>query len=238
MFKPENPIQGKEYFREEYSKLGKATSGEYKCFAICMLLLFLLLTFGKLHNIQIGWCFILCGCLFFAPGIKIGDNDDLKKLNYGFTIFIASCFTIGNVTAQLGLGEVCSQLLLPLVEGKSIIFTLMVMWWATVLLNVVMTPVAIIAGLTIPFASVVTSLGINPNALYYMMLSGFNLLFFPYESANYLIHYSYGCMTMKDFMKGMYIKIAFTASIVLPPPIAKIPSALHSIAAWAILSTI
>lgn len=211
MFKPEEPIKGKDYFREEYAKLGRMDSGEFKTLTICLILLVSLLSFGHLHRIQIGWCFILCGCLFFAPGINVGDKEDLKKLNYGFVIFIASCFTIGNVTSELGLGQICADLLLPLVDGKSAVFTLMVMWVFTIILNAVMTPVAIIAAMTIPFTVVVMSLGINPDALYLIMLSGFNLLLFPYESGNYLLHYSYGCMTMKDFMKGMYIKMAITA---------------------------
>ena len=42
------------------------------------------------------------------------------------------------------------------------------------------------------------------------MLSSYDQLFFPYESGVYLIHFGFGVMTMKHFMKGMYLKIALT----------------------------
>ena len=209
LFKPQNKIQGKEFFVEEYKKLGKFNREEIITVGICLLLVFSLLT-SSWHGIQIGWCFVLCASIFFLPGIQIGTEDDLKKINYGFVIFLAACFTIGNVAADLNIGQILCDILMPYLTNKSAAFVLMTMWLIGVILNVFMTPNAIIASMTLPFATVALNLGINPEAVYFIMLSSYDQLFFPYESGVYLIHFGFGVMTMKHFMKGMYLKIALT----------------------------
>lgn len=66
-----------------------------------------------------------------------------------------------------------------------------------------------IASLTLPFAEIATSLGINPHAVYFTMLSSYDQLFFPFESGVYLIFFSFGVFSLKNFIKGMYPKMVF-----------------------------
>lgn len=209
LYKPQEKIKGKEFFVEEYKSLGKFNRNEIITIGICLLLVLSLLT-SSLHGIQIGWCFVLCASIFFLPGIHIGDEKDLRKINYGFVIFLAACFTIGNVAADLNIGQILCDMLMPYLTNKSATFILMAMWLIGVILNVFMTPNAIIASMTLPFATVALNLGINPEAVYFTMLSSYDQLFFPYESGVYLIHFGFGVMTMKHFMKGMYLKIVLT----------------------------
>ena len=209
MYKPKEKIQNKEFFVEEYKKLGGFSRDEKITVAVCLLLVATLLT-SSMHGIQIGWCFILCASIFFLPIVGIGNEQDLKRLNYGFVIFLAACFTIGNVASELKIGQMLCDVLLPYLTGRSTTFILMTMWVIGVILNVFMTPNAIIASMTLPFATIALNLGINPEAVYFIMLSSYDQLFFPYESGVYLIHFGFGVMTMKHFMKGMYLKMALT----------------------------
>ena len=209
MFKPQEQNHDRDFFIKEYEKLGRFSRDEKITVTVCLILVAALLT-SNWHKIEIGWLFIICAALFFLPGIHIGEEKDLRRLNYGFVLFLAACFTIGNVAADLKIGDILCEVLTPYLSGKSAVFVLMTMWIIGVVLNVFMTPNAIIAAMTLPLASVAVNLGINPEAVYFTMLSSYDQLFFPYESGVYLVHFAFGVMTMKQFMKGMYLKMILT----------------------------
>ncbi len=209
MFKPNEQKHDRNFFQNEYKKLGNFSRDEKITVFVCLILVVALLT-SNLHKIEIGWLFIICAAIFFLPGIHIGEEKDLRQLNYGFVLFLAACFTIGNVAADLKIGDILCDVLTPYLSGKSAVFVLMTMWAIGVILNIFMTPNAIIAAMTLPLATVAVNLGINPEAVYFTMLSSYDQLFFPYESGVYLVHFAFGVMTMKHFMKGMYLKMILT----------------------------
>lgn len=53
------------------------------------------------------------------PGIGVGTKEDLLKVNYGFVIFLAACYSIGNVAGDLGMGKLLSDAMIPYLTGKS-----------------------------------------------------------------------------------------------------------------------
>ena len=65
-----------------------------------------------------------------------------------------------------------------------------------------MTPIAMYAAL--PAALIVASsaagMDMAPTAILYTIFLGGDFLFLPYESTNYLVMFSFGIMTMKDFI--------------------------------------
>lgn len=219
IFKPANSINGRDFFLSESRKLGKISRDELKALCVCGILFILLLTI-KYHGIQAGWLFGMLPILLFFPGINVGTNNDLQKLNYGFVIFICSCMTIGSVANSLGLGELVSKSALPILAQQSSAFALMFIWFLCVVLNFLLTPLAIIAAFTAPFAQIAVDLNINPNAVYFAMLHGMDQLILPYENAFYLVCFSFGIVSLKDFMKGMAAKLIvngiFVCLILLP----------------------
>ena len=205
-FKPEQPLQGKEYFKESYKKLGKLTFAEKKGIIISFALLVLLMT-SSLTGLDAGWIFIICGMAFFCPGINVANADNLKNVNFGFIIFVASCATIGNVAVSLDVGTLIANACLPLLEGRSVTFVLICIWIICVLMNFALTPMAVMATFAVPFAQIVLDLGINPTAMYFVMSHALDQLLFPYEYAQYLFAFSFGMISMKHFMQAMGVKM-------------------------------
>lgn len=74
--------------------------------------------------------------------------------------------SIGTVGATLGIGELVSQIVLPILSDKSFSFVFFFIHILFVLLNFVMTPVAIGAAFSLPFAQICIDLGINPIAFF------------------------------------------------------------------------
>lgn len=206
MFKPTVPISGKAYFQEAYDQLGPMSRDEKKSLGVCLVLFLLLLTI-KYHGIQPGWIFVFVPILLFVPGINVGHADDIKNLNFGFIIFVASCMGIGAVAGSLGIGQIVSAMAMPILVGKSVNFVLMFVWLLCVLLNFLLTPLAIIATFTVPLAQISLDLGINPHAMYLVMLHALDQLVMPYEIALYLIYFSFGLVYLKDFAKAMFVKL-------------------------------
>jgi len=213
MFKPDTPFQNKEYFQTEYSSMGKLSVKEKKATIISVLLFASIFT-ANWHGIAIGWCFLFFSMLFFIPGIDVG-TDELKTVNFAFVIFIASCMTIGNVGASLGLGDAIANLAGPMLAGKSATFILMFAWLICVLVNFLMTPMAMVAAFAVPFSQIALTTGINVIAMYYAMINGMGQLVLPYEFADYLLFYSMGLIPLKEFSKITGIKMALNLVFML-----------------------
>ena len=58
-----------------------------------------------------------------------------------------------------------------------------------------------------PLAQISLDLGINPHAMYLVMLHALDQLVMPYEIALYLIYFSFGLVYLKDFAKAMFVKL-------------------------------
>lgn len=70
-----------------------------------------------------------------------------------------------------------------------------------------MTPLAMQAAFTVPLVQIAAQLGINPMAVYYIMMNGCDQIIMPYEYALYLISFAFGIIRLTDFMKLMGIKM-------------------------------
>ena len=88
------------------------------------------------------------------------------------------------------------------------------------LANLLMTPIAMMAAFPAPLILATAHTGLNPQSIVFTMFLAGDMLFLPYESANYLIMYSFGAMTMKDFIVTSTVRsifmLIFLAVILLP----------------------
>lgn len=99
LFKPEEAISGKDYFREELDKMGAMSAGEKKSLAVTLLLFALLVTSGWTH-LEPGWIFAIIPCLCFAPGMDLVEEKDIYRLNWGFIFFVAGCLCLCVIKKQ------------------------------------------------------------------------------------------------------------------------------------------
>lgn len=213
IFKPSEPINGKDYFRGELAKMGKMSSQEKKSLVILILLFTFLLT-SNTFGIDAAWGFAVIPCLFFLPGVDLATPEDIKKVNWGFIFFVTACLSIGNVAGALGIGQLVANMALPVLSGKSYYLFYLFVWVLFFLMNFLMTPMAMMAAFTQPLTEICLNLGIEPMTLYYIISSGIDQIVLPYEYALYLIFFSFGMIRVADFAKIMSMKIVVNFALV------------------------
>ncbi|AET70363.1 di-/tricarboxylate transporter [Desulfosporosinus orientis DSM 765] len=200
VMKPEVEINGKDYFVKQQELLGKMSADEKKTLLILVVLVVFLLT-SNIHKLNMAYGFVFLPALLFFPGFDVGRREDIQKVNYSFIIFIASCMTIGAVATKMGIGNLISQAVLPLMKDANTFVLIAVVWLLAVMLNFLLTPLAAMATLAVPLVQVAVDLGISPYPLMYTFFQGLDQVILPYEYALYLVFFSFGLIYLKDFMK-------------------------------------
>ena len=147
------------------------------------------------------WGMALIPWLLLFPGIGCAKKEDVSKMNFGMVFFICACMAIGSVATSLGLGALLQEVVTPLLSGKSVFVLFLAIWVIMFLGNFVMTPLAMLAAFTVPFLAIAETFGVNPISVLHFMLTAYDQIIFPYEYALYLIFFSFGMISMKDFMK-------------------------------------
>ncbi len=217
--KPKEGLQGKAYFLQKLNEMGKVTTQEIKAAAILIFYLAYIIL-KDYHHLPLEWGLVVIPMLMALPGIRCATDEDIKKLNYGLIFFVAACMAIGSVAGSLGVGQIMVNFFLPYLNGAGYYTFFLIEFFTFFLCNFVMTPLAMAAGFTVPFASLAVEMGINPMAVYYFMIHSYDQIVMPYEYALYLIFFAFGMIHMKDFMKIMGIKciVAFVVlfAILLP----------------------
>ena len=141
-------------------------------------------------------------------------------MRYSIVFFVAACMTIGSVGTEVGVGQLIANAILPYMHGigeTTFMFLVLVLGG---LGNFVLTPLAILATLTAPITQLAAELGIPHLPVWYTLMTSTNLIVLPYEYIAYLFTFSFGLMSMKDFIKVYSIKsiclIIFTLVVALP----------------------
>lgn len=216
LFKPEHAINGKAYFQEEQRKLGKISLDEIKTAVVMIGLFSCMLT----NVIDIGFAFVFFPCLLFFPGINVGTKEDMVKVNYSFLIFVTACMSIGSVATALGVGKLISSAVLPYMQSMGSLGVVTVVYALGVVLNFLLTPLAAMATFGAPLTQLAIDLQINPVPLLYTFYYSLDQILLPYEHAQYLLFFSFGLFSMKDFMKAfgmkMVLNFVFLLCIALP----------------------
>lgn len=207
IFKPKHKLPGVDYFKAEYAKLGKMDRDE-KIGAILTVLLIVFMMTGNLHGIALDWGFIVLPWLMFFPGIKIASEDDVKAVDWSMVFFCIACLSIGTVSSYLGIGEVVADLLVPALQPMSSNVVMVAIYAVAVILNFLLTPLAILAGFAQPIAQIAADLGLNPVGALYSLFAGCDQVLLPYEYLTYMIFYAFGLIKLGDFMKILGFKMA------------------------------
>lgn len=220
MFASKAAVNAKEYISQTYATLGAMTGNEKKGLFFVLLLLILLLT-PQYHGIAAPWCFVLIPCLMLLPGVEITNpNKIMKNANYSFLFFVGGCMSIGTVAGAIGVGKIIQTLAMPVLAGKDALYVLVFAWALCVLLNFLMTPMAIYSALSLPLANIAVSLGINPLAMYFTMYQATDQILLAYEYALYMIFFGYNVIATRDFVKyfavKMVLNLLFVIALLIP----------------------
>lgn len=218
VFKPKNEVQSKEYIKQKYDELGKYGVKEKKTLILIIGTILMLLT-SKYHGIQPGWIFVIAACLAFLPGINLANRNTVKKVNFTMVFLLAGTVCIGDVSAEVGAGQLIVNALMPFIPTSLIGASVMV-YVIAFIGNIILTPLAMIAALMTPIIDISVHMGIDPIMMSYVFNMGVGQLLFPHEILTAILMFSFGMVSMKDFIKYFGLKailnVVFLIVIAIP----------------------
>jgi di/tricarboxylate transporter len=203
---PKPEINGKEAFTEQYRELGPMTGKEKKAALLAGCMLVYLLT-TSLTGLPIDYAFLVVPWLFFLPGIDLANADTVQKINFTMIFLTAGFMSIGNTGAALGIANIASTVMQPLLAPFGAHASLSILLLAATVMNLALTPFAIYTAFAAPVAQICVDMGINPMAGLYTLLFAGDCVFLPYENLSYLLFFSFGMVRMKDFIKLCSLKV-------------------------------
>ena len=206
MFKPEQPLDSKAFFKEEQAKLGKM-SREEKISTVGVLILVAYIFTNGITGWNLAYIFVLLPAILSFPIFGVVTKEDIDKIDFKFIFFMASCMSIGFVASNIGFTDIITSMVLPYMQNVGTYGLIAITWALGVIVNFLLTPLAAMASLGAPLTSSAIGLGIEPYALIYTFNNGLDQVLFPYEYAIYLLYFSFGMLTMKDFIKFFSVKM-------------------------------
>lgn len=201
-YKPDQEIGSLEYFSKELKRLGKITRKEIVNAIVLGILLIYIFTIN-LHKLDLNLGFAVIPFLLFLPFIDGADNSILKRINWSMFFLFTGFIAIGTVASALGLGQLLGDVCLNIVGkfGNNVITVFALIFLVVFALNFLMTPTAIFAMISEPMCIVAQTLGYSTIPFLLATNACSEAIIFPYEYIPYLIVFSFGMMSMKDFIK-------------------------------------
>lgn len=196
---------GKQFYDEEHKRLGKMSPKERKATILTVILMAYLFS-SPIHGLPIAYGFMIVPFLAFFPGIRVGTEQAVKKLDMGVIFFIVSCMSIGSVGTALGISDYISTVMGPMLEGMSPIAVLTALLGSGTLANLVMTPFAMCSSLAAPFTQIAIDAGLNPEVSIMTLIISTDIYFLPHEVTCLLVAMGFGLIKMKDFIKYATLK--------------------------------
>ena len=208
IYKPDQKIGNIDYFKNELDSLGKVTREEKINAGVLLVLLIYIFTVNW-HKLDLNLGFAIIPFMIFLPFLNGADPVKVAhKVNWSAIFFCAGCVSIGSVAGGLGLGEVISSLVLEIsaISGNSVISVFALVFAVVFILNFLMTPMAILSLIAQPMCLVASSLGYSAVPFALAINACTEAIILPYEYIPYLLVYSFGMMSMKDFIKTNIIR--------------------------------
>ena len=203
--RPKEAIAEVDVFVSKLAELGRLTTQEWKIIAVLVALVIFLFTF-QYHHINMVYGFIFAPMLLYMPFFNVGTKQDLKDVPYSVLFFIVACMSIGGAGSAAGFDKFVSTAIVPLLQNMSEISFLCATYLSGTILNFLMTPLAVLAAFGLPFAQICQDLNFNLEPMLYIFYQGSAQLWLPYETAVYLVAFSFGLIRIRHFVIIMSIK--------------------------------
>ena len=204
----------KEVVAERLRDMGPMTTQEWKLLILMICAITGLLT-SKWHGLNGYFLYALIAICCYLPWIGLASFENVRKLNVGFLVFIVACLGMGSVAVHLGAAKWFASLVVPLIDGLSPIWLVLSSYLSAVAVNFMLTPLAAVSALSLPWAEIAQHVNMNPLPMLYSFLYGLDQYIFPYEYALYMYIFSTGYITPKHMFKGLGLRILFVAVILM-----------------------
>lgn len=204
----------KEVVAERLRDMGPMTTQEWKLLILMICAITGLLT-SKWHGLNGYFLYALIAICCYLPWIGLASFENVRKLNVGFLVFIVACLGMGSVAVHLGAAKWFASLVVPLIDGLSPIWLVPSSYLSAVAVNFMLTPLAAVSALSLPWAEIAQHVNMNPLPMLYSFLYGLDQYIFPYEYALYMYIFSTGYITPKHMFKGLGLRILFVAVILM-----------------------
>ena len=204
----------KEVVAERLRDMGPMTTQEWKLLILMICAITGLLT-SKWHGLNGYFLYALIAICCYLPWIGLASFENVRKLNVGFLVFIVACLGMGSVAVHLGAAKWFASLVVPLIDGLSPIWLVLSSYLSAVAVNFMLTPLAAVSALSLPWAEIAQHVNMNPLPMLYYFLYGLDQYIFPYEYALYMYIFSTGYITPKHMFKGLGLRILFVAVILM-----------------------
>lgn len=204
----------KEVVAERLRDMGPMTTQEWKLLILMICAITGLLT-SKWHGLNGYFLYALIAICYYLPWIGLASFENVRKLNVGFLVFIVACLGMGSVAVHLGAAKWFASLVVPLIDGLSPIWLVLSSYLSAVAVNFMLTPLAAVSALSLPWAEIAQHVNMNPLPMLYSFLYGLDQYIFPYEYALYMYIFSTGYITPKHMFKGLGLRILFVAVILM-----------------------
>lgn len=200
-YKPEKPLGDISYFKEHLAAMGKITPVERNNAIMAVILLVYIFT-TNIHGFSLNMGFALIPWIVYLPFMKGANFETVKSMQWDVAFFVMACMSIGVVAANVGVDKVLSSVMMALLGNSTNAIAITGLIFGIVFgLNFLMTPMAIFALITRPVLDLVTTMGFSAIPFMYAINACSEAILFPYEYVPYLLVYSFGMISMKDFIK-------------------------------------
>ena len=144
---------------------------EWKIIVVLVALVIFLFT-HQYHHINMVYGFIFAPMILYMPGVNVGTQQDLKDVQFSVLFFIIACMGIGSAGSAVGFGQYVSVSIVPMLQNVSQTTFLCATYLSGVLLNFLMTPLAVLASFGLPFAQICQDLNFNLEPMFYIFYQG------------------------------------------------------------------
>ena len=186
------------------------TAAEKKA-VVCSVILLVFLITSPIHKLPSEYAFLVLPWIMVLPGMRIGTIQSVNNIKLGVLFFITGCMSIGTVGVAVGLDDMISVGLAPMLSNLGPFALMFAFVGLGALANMALTPFAMLSGLSVPFCQVALDMGLNPMFSLMCLAISTAAVFMPHEIVCYAVLYSFGYIKMKDFifMVGLNTIITF-----------------------------
>lgn len=196
----------KEEFTQKFKDLGPMTFLEKKATILAIAVVGYMVS-SSFTGLPMDYGLMIIPWLSFLPGINLGTVQDIRDINWEPIFFVVACMGIGGVAAYAGVTTLVSEFFIQTIAPLGGFAAMGAVYIFGILLNFLMTPMAMLASFLGPVIEIGQEMGINPEGLIYIFYTSCDQIVLPYEYTNYLLGFSFGLMTMKDFISMSLIKM-------------------------------
>lgn len=196
----------KEEFKQKLNALGSMTLYEKKAAGLGIIVVGYMIS-SSFTGLPMDYGLMFIPWLSYLPIINLGTTKDIREINWEPILFVAACMGIGGVGAYAGVTTLVSSFFMDTIAPLGGFVAMGAIYVFGILLNFLMTPMAMLASFLGPVIEIGQEMGMNPEGLIYIFYSACDQIILPYEYANYLLGFSFGLMTMKQFISMSLIKL-------------------------------